>query len=92
MPKVTKLHPRNNILKVGLDAPTLRALDRFSDSIGRPKSRIVAEMLTGVAPLLVQFSDATDRIKQISQPDLFAESVRSLGDELASILGAIKHD
>jgi predicted DNA-binding protein len=86
MGKITKLHPRNNLLKVGIDTPTLMALDRFSEAIGRPKSRIVAEMLSGISPMLNQFADSANRLKQVTDGQHLAATVSQLSKEIDVLL------
>jgi len=92
MPKVTKLHPRNHCLKVGIDAPTLLALERFSEAIGRPKSRIVSEMLTGIVPMLHQFTDSANRLKMITDGQHLASTVAIISQELEEIMLKVRNE
>jgi len=81
--KTVKLYPRSHQLKVGFDAPTLAALDRFAAAVGRPKSAVVYEMIAGVAPMLDQFATKIVTIKNLSD---HRETMRKVSEQMQTLL------
>lgn len=84
--------PRNHQIKVGIDERTLNALDRFCGSIGKPRSRVAAEMLQGLAPLLVEFADRIDGMKKLNQLGDFKISMNEFVGNLREILDGVSSD
>jgi hypothetical protein len=84
--------PRNHQIKVGIDERTLNALDRFCDSIGKPRSRVAAEMLQGLVPMLNEFADRIEGMKKLNQLGDFKVSMNDFVGNLRQILDGVSSD
>jgi hypothetical protein len=58
--------PRNNRIQIGLDSTTLSVIDRFSSVAGKPRSRVIAEILQSMVPVLDEVSVKLEPLKKLS--------------------------
>lgn len=78
---------RQNRIQVGLDDRTLDSLTRFARLAGYPRSRVVAELLQGVAPVMSEAADHLAAAQRLGDIGAISSAVESV---LHSAWGAVR--
>jgi len=78
--------PRSERIQVGLDRRTLDSLTRFSRVVGLPRSRVAAEMLQGVGPIMCEIADRMEELNKVGSLETIKESIGTMAQNLRELL------
>lgn len=79
-------NPRSKRIQVGLDARTLDSLTRFSRAVGYPRSRVAAEMLQGIGPIMEDVADRMEELNRVGNLETIKESLGGMAQHLRELL------
>jgi hypothetical protein len=77
---------RNQRIQVGLDDRTNRALSRYSKAVGKPKSRIAAELLQMLEPVMDQYAERVEELHRIGNLETFKQGMEAANHRLLEVL------
>lgn len=80
--------PRSNRIQVGLDERTLASLTRFSRLTGYPRSRVVSELLQGIAPFMTEASDQLETAQKLGDLNALTSSIESMLHGVRDMIGS----
>lgn len=87
--------PRNKRIQVGLDAATLSVIDRFSSVAGKPRSRVISEILQSMVPVLDEVTSKLEPFKKLSTLSSITEmrdSAQQVAAGLRDVLETVSAD
>lgn len=90
--RLFKTEKRDNRIFVGLDNKTLDTLTRYSKAISRPRSRVAAEFLQMLEPVMSQYADRMEELHRLGDLETFKRGLEAVSDRLRLILEGQGHE
>lgn len=87
-----KTDKRDNRIFIGLDAKTLHSLSRYSRAISKPRSRVAAEFLQMLEPVMSQYADRMEELHRLGDLETFKKGLEGVSDRLRLILEGQGHE
>ncbi len=83
---------RDNRILIGLDTKTLFSLTRYSKAVSKPRSRVAAEFLQMLEPVMSQYADRLEELHRLGDLETFKRGLEGVSDRLRLILEGQGHE
>ena len=90
--RVFKPDMRDNQICICLDAKTLQSWARYSQAISNPRSRVAAEFLQMLDPVMSQYADRMEELHRLGDLETFKKGLEAVSDRLRLILEGQGHE
>lgn len=97
MTRVTQLQlfkpeKRDNRILVGLDVKTLDSLTRYAKAASKPRSRVVAEFIQMLEPVMSEYADRLEELQRLGDLETFKRGLEGVTGRLRMILEGEGHE